>query len=451
MRVVVLNGSPKGERSVTMRYMYYLQKNFPEHEFEYIHASLYCGKMDKNPGYFEQVIDAVRKSDAVVWAFPLYYMLVHSQYKRFIELIFERQCADAFRGRYAVALSTSIHFFDHTAHNYIRAVCEDMGMRYIDFYPAKMEDLLKKEKQESLLNFFRRIERAMDATAAPGRAFAPLPDRDYSFVPEGDYHGRKISGMKAVVVADMQSDRPAVAAMARYFAGHFENCGISDIRAIDFGPCLGCVKCGFDNICAYDGKDEFIPLLKDRILPGDVIVFALGMRDRHFSSLWQRYLERNFVNTHIPVLRGKQLAFLVSGPLSFNHNAREILQAYTENMQGALAGIISDESGSSSDVCGEMDVLASEMALASKEGSSRPVTFLGAGGSKVLRDDLYEGLRFVFQADHRYYRKYGMYDFPRRKISVMLLVLLTKIPPLRKRIRNEMIPGMLRPFNKVLR
>jgi hypothetical protein len=55
---------------------------------------------------------------------------VHGNYKRFIELITERGVQDAFAGKYTATLSTSIHFYDHTAHNYMHAVCDDLNMKY---------------------------------------------------------------------------------------------------------------------------------------------------------------------------------------------------------------------------------------------------------------------------------------------------------------------------------
>ena len=78
----------------------------------------------------------------VLWAFPLYVMVVCSRYKRFIELIFERKAEDAFPGTYAASLSTSIHFFDQTAHAYIHAISDDLGMKYLGFYSADIKDLL---------------------------------------------------------------------------------------------------------------------------------------------------------------------------------------------------------------------------------------------------------------------------------------------------------------------
>lgn len=50
-----------------------------------------------------------------------------AQLVRFIELIFEREATSAFRERPAAVLTTSIKFFDCTAHDYLPAICEDLG------------------------------------------------------------------------------------------------------------------------------------------------------------------------------------------------------------------------------------------------------------------------------------------------------------------------------------
>jgi hypothetical protein len=97
------------------------------------------------------------------------------------------------------------------------------------------------------------------------------------------------------------------------------------------GPCLGFLKCGFNNRCAYEGtKDEFVPLFRDVVLPAKKIAHAGTVHDRYLSALWQRYLERSLVVTHQPRLTGKHIAFLISGSLSLNANTREILLSWTE-------------------------------------------------------------------------------------------------------------------------
>ena len=44
-----------------------------------------------------------------------------------------------------------------------------------------------------------------------------------------------------------------------------------------------------------------------------------------------------------------------------------------------------------------------------------PPTFYSVGGWKIFRDEIWAWLRFPFIADDRYYKKHGLYDFPKRK------------------------------------
>ena len=38
MRILVINGSPKGEYSVTLQTVRYLEKLYPQHTFDVLHA-----------------------------------------------------------------------------------------------------------------------------------------------------------------------------------------------------------------------------------------------------------------------------------------------------------------------------------------------------------------------------------------------------------------------------
>ena len=87
MQIVVLSGSPKGNLSVTLQYVRFIQKKFPQHRFNIHHISHDISKLEKDAKSFSLLVDDVKKSDCVLWAFPLYVFLVPSQYKRFIELI----------------------------------------------------------------------------------------------------------------------------------------------------------------------------------------------------------------------------------------------------------------------------------------------------------------------------------------------------------------------------
>ena len=121
--------------------------------YEILNVAHEIRKIEKDTAVWNKTLDSIRSADLVLWAFPLYYLLVCAQYKRFIELIFERKAQDAFAGKYAASLSTSIHFFDQTAHAYIHAISDDLGMKYLGFYSAEMRDLLQEEERKRLEKF----------------------------------------------------------------------------------------------------------------------------------------------------------------------------------------------------------------------------------------------------------------------------------------------------------
>ncbi len=128
MKILILNGSPKGEFSITLQYMNFIERKYDKHDFQIIHVSQKIKKIEKDEGYFNDIIQEINQSDAVIWSFGLWVLAVPAQYMRFIELISERKVEYVYSDKYAAAISTSIRFYDHTGHNYIRRVCEDMGM-----------------------------------------------------------------------------------------------------------------------------------------------------------------------------------------------------------------------------------------------------------------------------------------------------------------------------------
>ena len=67
MKIVVLNGSPKGDISVTMQYVHFLQKKFPLHELKILNISQRIQVIEKDEKTFREIIDEVRLADGVLW------------------------------------------------------------------------------------------------------------------------------------------------------------------------------------------------------------------------------------------------------------------------------------------------------------------------------------------------------------------------------------------------
>ena len=204
MKIIVLNGSPKGKESITLHYAKIIQKKFPDHEYEIENISLQIKRIEKDEKVFNGIIEKIKQADTVLWVFPLYVYLVPSQYKRFIELIFERKVEDAFRDKFTAVITTSIHFYDHTAHNYMRAICEDLNMKYVDFISAGMSSLPKKEGQQELMRFAENFFNAIETDLPTPRYYPPLNYSDFQYK-----HGiveSKISlkGKKILLLTDNQ-------------------------------------------------------------------------------------------------------------------------------------------------------------------------------------------------------------------------------------------------------
>jgi multimeric flavodoxin WrbA len=457
MKIVVLNGSPKGDISVTMQYVRFLQKSFPQHDLKILNISQRFQTIEKDQEKFREVIDEVRSADGVLWAFPLYILLVHANYKRFIELIFERGVKDAFRGKYTASLSTSIHYFDHTAHNYINAICDDLDMRYVGAFSADMYDLLDEKKRQELTQFGGHLLWAIEKGLPTTKHFQKLSDSQFGYLP-GDVKNKVDSGSKKVVVLTDSTDKQTnlgkmIDRFSSSFSGKIE---VIDLNDVDIkGGCLGCIQCGYDYSCAYGNKDGFMEFYNTKVRPADILVLAGALKDRYLSSRWKLFFDRSFFNTHTPVWTSKQIGCILSGPLNQVSNLRQILEAWCEFQQGNLVDIITDEPEDSATIDSLLQSLAERLTRFAGEGYMKPATFLGVGGTKIFRDDIFGRLRFPFLADHRAYKKTGIYDFPQsdyksRSVS-SVMTMLTKIASMRKEIYNNRIKTeMIKPLQKII-
>lgn len=457
MEIIVLNGSPKGDLSVTMQYVHFVQKKFPQHELKILNVGQRIKTIEKDESAFREIVDAIGAADGVLWAFPVYFLLVPSNYKRFIELIRERGVEGVFKNKYSASLSTSIHFHDHIAHNYINAVCDDLDMRYAGGFSPDMYDLLKEKERKRLIlftsHFFETIEKKMPTP----RNFSPLVHSSFKYVP-GDVDKKIGTGRRKVCVLTDSKEREAnLGRMVHHFTGMFhENLEVIDLNEVDIkGGCLGCIQCAYDGRCGYDEKDGYAGFFNTQVKGADVLVFAGSIEDRYLSSRWKLFFDRSFFNNHAPVLTGKQVGFIVSGPLRQVPNLRQALEAFCEIQQANVVDFISDECGNSPEIDALLEGLAGRLIRFAEEGYVKPAGFLGVGGRKIFRDDIYGRLRFPFRADHHYYKKNGFYDFPQRdyktRVRNAIMLLLTRIPSVRKEIYTGRIKKeMVKPLEKVL-
>jgi len=445
MKISVLNGSPKGESSITLQYVNFIQKKFPQHEFKVFHIAKKIGKLEKDEKYFEAIIDEIRDSDGVLWAFGLWVLVVSAQYMRFIELISERSAKDAFKNKYTASLSTSIHYFDHIAHNYIRSVAEDLDMKYTDGLSLDLIDLRKEEERKNIIYFAEDFFNSMQHKYATSRLFEPLTYSKFDYQPSPAKNTVNPNDKKIIVLKDGSNDNSNLEEMVNRFVQSFNpenNVEVVQLDDIDIkGGCLGCMRCGYDYNCQY--KDGFADFYNNQVRTSDIIIFAGSVKGRFLSSKWKTFYDRAFFWNHTPSLVGKQIGYIISGPLSQTPNLIQYLEASSFARQDSNhVDIITDESEDSPEIDNLLQNFAERLLRFSEQNYIKPKNFLGVGGHKIFRDDIWGRLRMIWQADHRYFKEHGKYDFPQKKygirIATAVMMLLTKIPKFRKKFYNKL-------------
>mgnify|MGYP003369439644 FL=1 len=173
MHILILNGSPAGDDSITLQTLRYIQKLFPGHEWAQLPVARRWKALEKD---FSEAREKLEKAELLIFSYPVYTFLAPAQLHRFISLM--KGSGVDLRGKYATQLTTSKHFYDVTAHEYIRLNCADLGLKYLRGLSADMEDLLTEKGQGEARAFFSRIlwamERGIDETL-PGTEAAFCP------------------------------------------------------------------------------------------------------------------------------------------------------------------------------------------------------------------------------------------------------------------------------------
>ena len=458
MKITILNGSPKGDLSITLQYVEFLKKKFPQNRYTTFNIAQKIKRIETEPAEFKKIIAAVKESDVIIWSFPLYFMLVHGSYKRFIELVFERKAGSAFKNRHAVTISTSIKFFDNTAHDYMHAICDDLQMQYAGYFSASMNDLKNRDTQKQLILFAKKFFNAAASREQFSPGYSPINCKKQKYSQGKAKPVIDNSLYKIIVLSGGIKPKSNLENMINFFCGQFTN----DIQIIDLtkedikSGCLGCCHCGYDNTCIMEGRDGYVDIYKTVIQTADIIIVADEIHDRYLSSTWKTFLDRSFFNTHKPSLLNKQIGFLISGPFGQTGGTLQTtLQGWCEFQLAGNIGVVTDEQSSSKTTDNLIRDFAKRASWGLEQRYITTDTFLRVGGFKVFRDDIYGPLRTVFNADHIYYKKNGYYDFPQKRVGLRMLNtvlrILLKIPPIRKRVfTQEIIPGMVTPIKKVV-
>ncbi len=438
MKIVIVNGSPKGKYSITLHTCLYIQRLFPEQEFQILNVGQQIKKYEKD---MAPALDALKTADLILFSYPVYTFIVPYQLHRFIELV--KESGIDLSGKFATQISTSKHFYDVTAHRFLQDNCADLGLKYIKGLSADMDDLTKEQGQLDAKKFFQYVLHCMEADlyeepSVTGPSASGTYRRSLSETP-------KKSGKETVIVADLRPGDQALRDMVADFQAVYPYpTRIINIREFPFmGGCISCFHCAADGKCIY--KDGFDVFLREQIQTASSIVFALSIQDHSMGAQFKLYDDRQFCNGHRTVTMGMPMGYLVCGDLAREENLRTIIAARCEVGHNFLCGAATDAAG--------ITAMAQRMEYALENGYVQPQNFYGVGGMKIFRDLIYL-MRGIMVADHKFYKKHGIYDFPQKKkgtlLAMMLVGSLMNNPKLRAKMGSQISEGMVAPYKKVL-
>ncbi len=442
MNILVLNGSPKGDYSITLQTTKYLEILHPEHKFNVLHVGQQIKAFERN---FTKAEEALKQANLIVFSYPVYTFVAPCQLHRFIELIKENNVDIS--NKFATQISTSKHFYDVTAHRYIKDNCFDLGLKYIKGLSADMDDLTLEKGQKEAEDFFKILMFNMENDFYEVKEdVKPLTELTVATPVENSAEKK---GGDVVIVTDCKADDTVLQGMIDRFIAVFpKKTRIVNINDYPFkGGCLGCFNCAVTGKCVY--KDNFDEYLRNEIQVADSIVYAFTIKDHSMGARFKMYDDRNFCNGHRTVTIGMPVGYIINGHLSAEENLKIIIEGRAEVGHNYLSGIATNEGNTDE----SLDNLSKKLVFALEEKVLLPQNFYGIGGMKIFRDLIYQ-MQGMMKADHKFFKSHGQYDFPQKQKGRMILMYLVgavlSSEKLKAKMGNNMNEGMVMPYKKIL-
>lgn len=423
IKILIVNGSPKGEHSLTLQHSLYMLGQEKDVEYKVLQAGEDLSKIDFEESWLESAIGDIEWSDAIIWNTPVYTMLVPWQLMRLFQLIKATGRNSIFEGKYATSMMTCFHYYDQLAEDWLRGMSEDLGMSYIEGRTADNMDMLNKTHRASMRFFMNDFVSSCRNRYPVERKFMPLPETKsprfspcQTTAPQGADPDLEQPKLRTVLLTDEVHKDGNLSRMLDVFIDAYPHTiEVIDINEFPYeAGCHGCLKCELVGEC--DRKDGFQEFYLNLVNTCDVLVFGMNIEDRYLKPIWKLFLDRTFSNGHRASMMGKHTAYLVAGPLRSLPNVRQFLEGKDNVGRENAMCIIGDEYEDSLYLENLLRNSAKRLSQAALAKYQKSINFLGVGGIKIFRDLIYS-MRGVVGDDHRFYKKNGLYDFPQRDLG----------------------------------
>ena len=445
MKILVINGSPKGNNSITLQTLLFLEKLFIEHQFTFLNVGQKIKHYEKN---FDEIKEELENTDIIIFSYPVYTFLVPYQLYRFIELLKENNVN--IKNKFATQVSTSKHFYDITAHKFVEENCLDLGLKYIKGLSADMEDLIEKKGQDDAINFFNYLIFCAENNLNIKENANNKKIEKIVYKRKTEDNGANNKEKDILILTNCSDKDESLRNMIEDFKSIFPyKTREINIRDYKFhGGCLGCFGCAITGKCVY--KDGFDDFLRKDIQTADAIIYAFSIENHYTHSSFKLYEDRQFCNGHRMVTEGMPVGYIISGDYDKEYNLQTLVEARCEVGGNFLTHVAND---CNRDAYDELLKLSSIMKYAIDNKCTRPKNFYGVGGMKIFRDLIYV-MQGLMKEDHKYYKKHNVYDFPQKQrmkmLQIKLVGALISIPSMQSKMKNKMNEYILMPYKKII-
>lgn len=434
MNVSVLNFSPKGNHSITLQYSKFIAKHYINDKFEFINI----GSHIKNGTPLQDIshiMQCISKSDLIMFAYPVYNCLPPSHLFEFFELLSEEQ-KNVFNGKCAVQLTTSKHSFDNFAHMYVDLLCADLRMKTCKGFSADLDDLMHKDKQKELLQYWEYVHMIYDSSSFD-TAYSNnkvLPEH-YKKVSNASV--KKDSSRQVVIVSDHNlNDEEHKNSSLTNMVNDFIDIVPYSVKLINLSDyidkgCYGCLSCCPEGKCVQ--KDGFQQMHESVIKNADAIIFAGKIKNHYLGSLFKKYDEREYYNGNRTLGKVKTFGYIISGNYSQEYLLQNILNARSEQHFATFAGVATDEHSTYS----QLVSLCNKISYCVENSFVQPGGFYKNAKINAFKN-LISDMRGVMKKDYGFFKENGFFYNPvkslKKIVGMGVIGSLSKVPKIGEKI-----------------
>lgn len=324
MNILVINGSPKNNYSITLQHVLFLKKHFKQDHFEFFNVKNQVEKVDEDT--ISDLIDRIAVCDLLLFSYPVYTMSVPYALMNLMESLLKHVNRYKLMETYVSQITTSKHIFDTTAHDYMQTCFRDLGLNILSGHSADSEDLLCDQGQKELIAYMDRLIYQVKTKKKMSHDIIPVKTEQEAFVYEiNAEHEKKISNIVVVYNGLTYSDN------LKEMIKAFDNMCRYRIHLLDLSnhhfeqSCKGCLACQFKMKC--DIYDDFDKMYQEKIDQASVVIIASDIKYHYLDKLFKLLEERAFLKGFDNQGNQQGIGYLLSSEIAYDHHLMTIIKA----------------------------------------------------------------------------------------------------------------------------